>query len=173
MKQILILITITLCFSCNKKEQGFLDGHQKRADSLLIELNKAKNSYTKLKEKTETAKKLDYQNEDFNNFFYSFMTDSIFQKSRVKFPFEYQTTDIDSMEELVINVKETEWEYNSFYINNASERTQIYDNFSLKFQPSNQRLLHWYGIESGGDSRYYFKGFKGKWFLIKKWDSGV
>ena len=163
---------ITICYSCNKKEQ-VINGHHKRADSLLVELNRTKNSYLKLKEKIASTSIKNYKNEDFNNFFYSFMTDSTFQKSRIKFPFEYHTTDIDSMKELKIIIKETEWEFNPFYFNTASERTQIYDNFELKYQPSNERLLHWYGVESGGDSRYFFKGFNGKWFLVKEWDSGI
>ena len=173
MKKIVILIIIALCYSCNKKEQEIINGHQKKVDSLLVELNKTKNSHLKLKEQIATTSTKNYKNEDFNNFFYTFMTDSIFQKSRIKFPFVYHTTDIDSMEELKIIIKETEWAFNPFYFNTASERTQIYDNFELKYQPSNERLLHWYGVESGGDSRYFFKGFNGKWFLVKKWDSGI
>lgn len=103
----------------------------------------------------------------------SFITDSSFQKTRIKFPLEYNTYDIDSLRDIYTEIKQSDWKFNSFYFNSASERTQIYDNFNLKFQPTNKRLLHWYGIETGGDSKYFFEGFDGKWFLIKKEDSGI
>lgn len=118
--------------------------------------------------RTDTLKQ-SFKNENFHSFFWKFMTDSIFQLDRVKFPMEYITWkeyiggEIDT-----IKIQKTEWEHDTFYINTASERTQIYDNFNLSFRPSNERLLHWYGVESGGDAKYYFSGYNGKWYLIKK-----
>jgi len=53
------------------------------------------------------------------------------------------------------------------YFNSISERIQVYDNFNLEFRPTNERLLHWYGVETGGDVKYYFQGFDGLWYLIK------
>jgi hypothetical protein len=110
-----------------------------------------------------------YKNENFQQFFWKFMTNPKFQNERIKFPLTYITWKELPGEKIdTIKIEKREWTYDSFYINSASERTQIYDNFDLKFQPTNERLLHWYGVETGGDSRYFFKGYEGKWFLIKK-----
>ena len=171
MKQILILATFLILLGCNNNDKSYANGLLKKVDSLQAELKKSKDLKTEDKiEKTITKK---YNNEDFNSFFYSFMTDSVFQKSRVKFPFEYHTTDIDTMKDTLIIINEREWKHNPFYFDTASERTQIYDNYELRFQPTNERLIHWYGIEAGGDAKYYFNGFDGKWFLTKEWNSGV
>lgn len=173
MKQVLIIAILILSFGCNRPNSNIETDLKKKNDSLTTELTKTKKSLKALKEKLTQEKTKKYRNEDFNRFFYSFMTDSVFQKSRIKFPFIYHTTDIDTEEDIKIVIEEDEWKYNSFYINTASERTQIFDNFELKFQPTNERLLHWYGIEAGGNSKYYFEGINGKWFLAKKWDSGI
>ena len=135
----------------------------------MIELDKAQAEINSVKADYDNGKTKIYSNEKFNSFFWNFMTDSTFQVSRIKFPMKYITWkdelggDIDT-----IKINKTEWKYDSFYINTASERTQIYDNFNLNFRPSNERVLHWYGVESGGDIKYYFIGFNGKWYLTKK-----
>lgn len=168
-----ILFVLMIIFSCSKYRKGGIEKDKKTIDSLFTELGKSKIHLEELKKEVENDKKEKFGNEDFNRFFYTFMTDSNFQKNRIKFPLKYNTYDIDSMKDIKLEIQKSEWEFNSFYFNSSSERTQIYDNFELNFQPTNQRLLHWYGIETGGDSRYYFEGFEGKWFLIKKEDSGI
>ncbi len=171
MKRILILTTFSFLFSCNNNDKSYTIELQKKIDSLKTELQKNETLKTEVKIEKKITQK--YNNESFNSFFHSFMTDSVFQRSRIKFPLEYHTTDIELMKDTIINISEKEWKHNSFYFNAASERTQIYDNYELKFQPTNKRLLHWYGVESGGNSKYYFTGFDGKWFLTKAWDSGI
>ncbi len=97
------------------------------------------------------------------------MTDSTFQISRINFPIKHISWKENLGGEIdTIRIKKAEWEYDLFYLNIASGRTQIYDNFELNIRPSNERLLHWYGVETGGDVKYYFEGFNGKWYLIKK-----
>lgn len=172
MKYMLIIISLTFIFSCKNEGKDVNADFQKKIDSLTTELNKSKTKLSEM-EKSESKSKTKYQNEDFDTFFYNFMIDSTFQKSRIQFPLEYHTTDIEIMKDTVINIQKKDWKYNPFYIRTASERTQIYDNFGLEFQPTNERLLYWYGIEAGGDSKYYFKAIERKWYLIKKWDSGI
>jgi hypothetical protein len=29
-------------------------------------------------------------------------------------------------------------------------------------------MIHWFGVESGGDAKYFFKAKNGKWFLVRK-----
>lgn len=167
------LYTLTLILfivsSCIENENNISHALQKKSDSLKIELEKVKSEINSLKFDFGKGKTKIYSNEKFNSFFWNFMTDSTFQISRIKFPMKYITWkdelggDIDT-----IKIKKPDWKYDSFYINKASERTQIYDNFNLNFRPSNERVLHWYGVESGGDIKYYFIGFDRKWYLTKK-----
>ncbi len=171
MKPILFLLFV----ACSDNNHDYENNLQHQIDSLSAELEKAKIELINAKNIDSLAKKENYDNEDFNIFFMRFMTDSVFQKSRIKYPLKYITWstnsygDVDLGGEIdTIQITEANWQYDPFYFNNASERTQIYDNFELKFRPSNERLLHWYGIETGGDAKYYFNGFEGKWFLIKK-----
>ncbi len=120
-----------------------------------------------------------FNNEDFWLFFMKFMEDSTFQISRIKFPLTYITWkklpngNLDIGGEIdTVKIDRNNWLYDSFYINQATERTQVYDNFNLQFHPTNERALHWFGVETGGDIKYFFKGFNGKWFLVKKEDLG-
>ncbi len=173
MKNIVILIIIILFYSCDKREKAEITNFKNKIDSLTNELNTYKKSNLQFKNKLNSKSIKEYNNEDFNRFFFSFMTDSVFQKNRIIFPLKYYTTDINLMKDTVIHIQKKDWIHKPFYINSASERTQIYDNFDLSLRRTNQRLLHWYGVETGGNSKYYFEGIKGKWFLIKKWDSGI
>ena len=94
--------------------KGRIDKSQKTIDSLLNELNKTNISFERLKNEIKTGEAKIFYNEDFNSFFYSFMTDSSFQKKRIKFPLEYNTYDIDSMKDVNLKIKKSEWKFNSF-----------------------------------------------------------
>jgi len=164
-----------LIISCNKEASINKNVNNKTIDSLKTELANSKSKIELLKKeiaiKREARKKYQviYNNEKFSSFFWSFMTDSTFQLERINFPLEYITWKDELGEDIdTIKLTKEHWKYNSFYINNASERTQIYDNFDLNLRPTNERVIHWYGVETGGDSKYYFSGKNGKWYLIKK-----
>ena len=43
----------------------------------------------------------------------------------------------------------------------------IYDNEEMYFRNTNLRILHWYGIEICGESKYWFRGFESHWYLVK------
>ena len=150
-----------------KKEN--LDVYINEINRLTIELKKSEMEKAELKAEFNSLNTKISDNEDFNNFFWSFMTDSTFQLKRIKFPLEYITwkdnlgREIDNLE-----IKKDDYNYNSFYVNFVSERTQVYDNYELKLKPTNEKLMHWFGIETGGNSKYYFKGINKKWYLIKK-----
>jgi hypothetical protein len=179
------LISIVFCwmlFSCNAAEKdnkilelekevkelkGFNDTLEDRNSELANKVSDLERKLAGLPQ--------EYSNEDFWTFFWKFMTDSSFQTTRIKFPVDYVTWkelpngNIDLGGEIVtIKIAAKDWKYDNFYINTANERTQVYDNFNLKFQPTNERVLHWFGVETCGDSRYYFKGFDGEWYLVKK-----
>jgi hypothetical protein len=177
MKKAYLLILFLIFIACIGNSQEVESKLQSKIDSLSIELDKVRAELMKQKEGSivSVIEKENYQNEDFDSFFWVFMTDSAFQKSRIKFPLKCITWktklngDADLGGEIdTIQISETKWHYDPFYINFATERTQVYDNFKLKLRPSNERVLHWYGVESGGDAKYFFKGFDGKWYLIEK-----
>jgi len=175
MKKILFLIFLTIIVSCKKDNYENVSEYKHTIDSLKIELSKSSKEINLLKNeikiKSEVRKKsnVKYNNESFDSFFSEFMTDSSFQIQRIKFPLEYITWTDDIGGEIdTIEINKNEWKHDYFYFNTANERTQIYDNFELSLAKTNERLIHWYGIESGGDSKYFFIGEKGKWYLVKK-----
>ena len=179
------LISIIFCwilFSCDSAEKdNKILGLEKEVKELKDFIDKLEDRNLELANKvSDLESKLDglpqkFSNEDFWTFFWKFMTDSSFQTTRIKFPVDYVTWkelpngDIDLGGEIVtIKISAKDWEYDDFYINTANERTQVYDNFNLKFQPTNERVLHSFGVETGGDAKFYFKGFGGEWYLVKK-----
>jgi len=167
MNKIYFLGLILILVSCKQNELS--SEFEKRIDSLTTELNNSKEQIESLKSELNDKSEMSLRNEKFDSFFWRFMTDSSFQSSRIKFPLEYITWKDEIDGEIDSNkIKKSEWEYDSFYINRASERTQIYDNFNLNLRPTNERVLHSYGVETGGDAKYYFTGFDGKWHLIRK-----
>ncbi|WP_225036203.1 DUF4348 domain-containing protein [Winogradskyella sp. SM1960] len=168
MKKLLLLVFVLCIFNCESNTNTNNSDLNRTIDSLKIELTKSNNKIEILK--TEAGKKeKSIFNENFNSFFWNFMTDSTFQKQRIIFPLTYITWKDDLGGKIdTLSLNKDKWTYNSFFINTASERTQIYDNFDLNLRPTNQRVIHWYGIETGGDSKYYFSGKKGKWYLVKK-----
>ena len=108
------------------------------------------------------------KNENFESFLIKFMGDTLFQLNRIKFPLEYVTWHDEMGEEIdTLSVNMADWKHESLYFNYATERTQIYNNFDLEIEDTNERVIHWYGIEHGMDRKYYFWRFKGEWFLIK------
>lgn len=169
MRKIYIISSLLILISCSDEKKENLDVHKNEINRLTTELKKSEKEKAELKAELKSLNTKTFDNEDFDNFFWGFMTDSIFQLERIKFPLKYITWKDDLGGEIdTLEINKVDYKYNSFYINFASERTQVYDNYELKLQPTNERLIHWYGVETGGDSKYYFKGFNGKWYLIKK-----
>ncbi|WP_242134106.1 DUF4348 domain-containing protein [Aestuariivivens marinum] len=167
------LYIVTIIFfgilSCKDIQKNVSNEFQVKTDSLTTELKKAKVKIKTLKSKLCYSSSKVFNNENFDSFFWKFMTDSTFQISRINFPLKYISWKESIGGEIdTIGIKKAEWEYDLFYLNTASERTQIYDNFELNLRPSNERLLHWYGVETGGDVKYYFEGFNGKMVFNKK-----
>ncbi|WP_323755821.1 DUF4348 domain-containing protein [Roseivirga sp.] len=114
-------------------------------------------------------------NEEFWGFLWSFMTDSAFQIERVSFPLQYETWKEDEEGypdlggEIVIHkLTKDNWEHDYLYANSATERTQVYDNYEMSFRDTDERIIHWFGVESGGDAKYFFKAKDGKWYLVRK-----
>jgi hypothetical protein len=130
---------------------------------LMLRLNNQKSSETELE-----------MNEDFQLFFDKFMQDSIFQLSRIDFPLTYIVEEFDNKLELdTLTLEKEDWEYQSFYLYIAKERSQIYDNFQGQLRANNERMVHWFATgEKKSSANYYFKGIEGIWMLekIEKFD---
>ncbi len=130
---------------------------------LMLRLNNQKSSETGLE-----------MNEDFQLFFDKFMQDSTFQLSRIDFPLTYIVEEFDNKLELdTIQLEKEDWEYQTFYLYIAKERSQIYDNFQGQLRANNQRMVHWFTTgEKKSSANYYFQGKEGIWMLekIEKFD---
>jgi hypothetical protein len=162
-------------FGCDNKPQNIDYNLQNRIDSLTAELETVKTELQLVHEDYDETLDEYSEIEDFGGFFWQFMTDSSFQKSRIKFPLDRITWrtmlngDMDVFGDIdTLHILESNWVYDPFYIHFASERTQIYDNYKLMLRPTNERVLHWYGVENGGDAKYFFMSFESKWYLISQ-----
>lgn len=102
--------------------------------------------------------------EDFNNFIYKFITDSLFQLNRVKFPLKSQQWDLDEVDSTAIEKKD--WKIIRLF-GGEQYRPQIYDNFKREMRDSNERLFCWEGIDNGINVEYKFSRIGGLWYLIE------
>lgn len=108
-------------------------------------------------------------NENFLSFVINFSENEEFQKERIEFPIKIEESYIGENDTIYTRTKEN-WDFKKYEFH--PEGFNIYDNRDLKLRKSNYRVLRWYGIESEGDLRFYFKGKDGKWFLYKISHSG-
>ena len=110
------------------------------------------------------------KDEKFTEFIYEFVTDSIFQMSRIRFPLEkiiYKDAEYDETEIQLITEKE--WKHIILFFD-MDYQLQLYDNFDCKLRNSDERVYAYEGVENGINIKYYFKKIKSKWYLIKMED---
>ncbi len=133
---------------------------------VLTEKNKIlRNDYDKLKSEAALLKKKDeIYNEDFLSFIINFSENEVFQKDRIIFPITIEEAFIGFNDTTYIITSE-KWDTQKYKFH--PEGFNIYDNEEIELRKSNYRVLRWFGIESCGDLRFYFKGKNGKWFLYK------
>ncbi len=103
--------------------------------------------------------------EDFNEFFYKFTYDSLFQLERIKFPFEFKNFDSDG--DLTVDQKErNDWkflvfeykeEYGKRELDAYTQETKIY---------SDRAKLEIRGVDNGIYVDFNFNYDNGKWFLV-------
>ncbi len=92
-----------------------------------------------------------------------------FQKERIIFPIEIKEEFIEQGDS-TYTLELENWDVNKYKFH--PEGFNIYDNEELRLRDSNYRVLNWFGIESCGDLRFYFKGVDEKWFLYKIYHNG-
>lgn len=119
-------------------------------------------SCTEEKKKTEQPKAQTNQAESFDNFFEKFSADSVFQKSRIKFPLVSQTYDIDSDKDVMSTVEATKWEF--FNIKQLKQEKRYIFKISREKE---QYIVNVTMEDTGVYVDYIFEQQSGKWTLTK------
>lgn len=144
--------------SCNQKPEHVK--LLKEIDRLLIQNSQLKQEVDSFKLNSKIS------SGEFDVFLWKFMTDSVFQKESVKFPLEQVLLNLDHGGLDTSFMSRNDWIHDPIYAYASTERSQVYDNYEMLLNHSNERLVHWFGLETGGNIRYYFR-FTEKWKLIK------
>ncbi|BDD04014.1 hypothetical protein [Aureibacter tunicatorum] len=113
--------------------------------------------------------------EEFWPFLEKFVSDESFQITRILFPVEFETIqlnengDVDVPVNLVtLFIKAKDWKHDDLGYFSRNEGMQIYDNYEMKFRSTDERIIHFYGVETSVNTLYYFKVQYGEWFLFRK-----
>ena len=139
----IFILTILFLLSCGTKPTESITIDQEK-DSLTISKND--------------------DQEDFNEFFKKFTTDSLFQIERVKFPWELEMYIEDGL-----GVEETskdDWRFSTFYYETgyASRQEDAYTQEIKSYGDTVKLELR--GIDNGIHIDYEFATDKGKWMLV-------
>lgn len=130
--------------------------------AMLLSCNQNKN-FTSTKHTTSTSNKRDsaLQQEDFTEFFKKFDSDSVFQRTRIKFPLKI--VDMDETGEKQIESYISAKEISHIGIGSLKEPNMILkkkqvamDKFEIQFTTD----------DTGYEVNYFFERRLGKWFLI-------
>ena len=139
----IFILTILFFVSCGTKSTDSPTTNQ-RADSLTISTNN--------------------NQEDFNEFFKKFTTDSLFQVERTKFPFRviWLTDDGETTHE----TEKENWTHSTFYYEEsyASRQVEAYTQ-EMKIYADSAKLEQ-RGVDNGIYVDYLFIRDKGKWILF-------
>lgn len=103
--------------------------------------------------------------ENFDDFIYKFINDSLYQLDRIKFPLKSLVqTDIDNVD--TTEIEKGNWKIDRlFRLDNY--KAQIYDNFDRELRDTDKRLFCWEGVENGIYVEYKFQRLNGRWYLIE------
>ena len=160
-------ILVILCFviGCKQNEKESHSKTKNEIDSLRVQIELLQEEIQELK----FDKSFKSDNENFESFLFEFMADSVFQKKRTKFPLTYIHWKDGYHGDKIDTVKLTKenWEHKWLYMIGFSEVPQIYDNFEMELRPTDKRLLHFTGVETGTNSKYFFEIKEKKWHLTK------
>jgi hypothetical protein len=102
--------------------------------------------------------------EDFNEFFKEFTTDSLFQIERVKFPWRVLMTTEDG--ETVEETSKEDWTHSTFYYE-QSYATRQEDAYTQEIKNYGDTVkLELRGVDNGIHVDYEFVNDKGRWSLV-------
>lgn len=109
---------------------------------------------------TQTQTKM----EDFGSFFQRFTTDSVFQISRVDFPFHIRTSSEGDESETVID--KAAWRFSPFHYD-SSFATRRVDAYTQQVKSYGDTIsLELRGVDNGIYIDYEFVFRNGKWFMV-------
>ena len=160
-----IIIVLCLAASCNQPDNDLNSKARNEADSLRFQIGLLQKEIRELK--SETSTKSDHEN--FQDFLFQFMTDSIFQIKRTEFPLNYihWKNDYPGNQIDTARLTKENWDHKWLYMVGFSEVPQIYDNFEMELRTTDRRLLHFAGVETGTNAKYFFETKENKWHLTK------
>jgi hypothetical protein len=104
------------------------------------------------------------QKEDFDDFILKFISDSLYQLDRIKFPLKSQQWDSDEVDST--RIEKSNWKTVRLFWG-EQYRPQIYDNFKREMRDTDERLFCWEGIENGINVEYRFNRINGLWYLTE------
>lgn len=163
-KPLLIILIYSFIFSCGPKE--FVSNNSNSIDSLSLIIENLRIENEKLK--SDIQEQI-IETEDFDHFLFKYMTDSAFQLERTIFPIKYvhwkdnyPGSEIDTT-----SITKNDWKHKYFYMIGFSYIPQVYDNFEMNLRPTGKRLLHFTGVETGTNAKYFFESIEDKWYLTE------
>lgn len=177
LRNALLVLLVFTCVSCMEEADPAADQRTdedrytaKRA-LLQAEVSKLETRKDSLERQIIGLDSLLFDNEDFHPFLMQFVHDSTFTDSRIEWPLLLRTGGPDLNKPLKIDSQHLDrqkWlSYHRLLDGQDVTNTDIYDNFALKGNPTNERVLHKYAVEQCGDIKYYFEGFDGEWRLVR------
>lgn len=106
--------------------------------------------------------------ESFIGFLHKFMSDSTFQKSRIKFPLNYITIDFESEDMKEITLKLNPEDAHLFDINDGLQfMTDLSNSWDTEIKESDNMLLTVNGKGNGIYIQFFFNKLNKKWYLTK------
>lgn len=151
MKRNLIVVTIALV----SMGLGYFFGTVKNSVDEKFAIVDSELSKLDTLQKITGAKK-----EDFNDFIYKFISDSLFQLDRIQFPLRSALADSEDFG----TIKKTDWKIVRLF-GTEEYKAQLYDNFKGQLRDTDERLFCWEGVENGVNVQYWFRRIDGLWYL--------
>ena len=153
MKKVIVILTVGLV----SLGLGYWIGQMKTfADGVV-------NDIGKYELKTDSTGRI-RKGENFDDFIYHFIRDSLFQLDRINFPLKSVQSDLENVDST--RIKRKDWKTVRLF--GAEEyKAQIYDNFKKELRDTDERLFCWEGIDNGINVQYKFARIGGLWYLIE------
>jgi hypothetical protein len=155
MKRTLVIVTVALV----SLGLGYFIGTVKSSvDEKFTIIDNVIGTLDTLQEQTRTGNKKG--REDFDDFIYKFISDSLYQLDRIKFPLRSMQADSDDSG----TINKADWKIVRLF--GAEEyKAQLYDNFKGQLRDTDERLFCWEGVENGINVQYWFRTIDGRWYL--------
>ena len=160
MKNTLILLTLTLLFFAFKNKENSTTVKVK--DSIIT-------SKTNELKETVHIQTIKNCNQSFEEFFEQFAKDSLFQKSRVKYPLkESYYEDLESSEITIEMVSKSDYHYLDF-TEDQNAMNREYSQYKIVIEKIDENNIYYrnVGIDNGINIIYKFKLIDRCWFMIE------